>query len=67
MQESHDRKRDAHGRESDATSKATLEDLEKSEKISDSKSEHESDDSEIPSPDGSNDETRRQSDDAGPM
>ena len=50
----------------DATSKETLEDLEKNEKVSDSRSEHESDNSETPSPDGTNDE-RREPDDAGPM
>jgi hypothetical protein len=50
----------------DATSKETLEDLEKSEKVSDSRSEHESDNSETLSPDGTNDK-RREPDDAGPM
>ena len=67
MEESHGRKPDTHRPESDATSKETLEDLEQSEKISDSKSERQSDDSEIPSPDGNPDESRSQSDDAGPM
>lgn len=50
----------------DATSKETLEDLEKNEKVSDSGAGHESDNSETPSPDGTNDE-RREPDDAGPM
>ena len=45
----------------DATSKETLEDLEENEKVTD-----ESDDSTLPSPDGSFDEPKKQSD-ADPM
>ncbi len=67
MQESHDRKPDSAGLESEATSKKTLSDLEKSEKISDSKSEGSPDESQVPSPDGTVDESRNQRDDAGLM
>jgi hypothetical protein len=55
------------GGESDATSKETLDDLEKSEKLPDSKSERTPDESKVPSPDGTIDESREQIDDAGPM
>lgn len=54
-------------RQSEATSKETLEDLQKSWKISDSTSESSSDEAELPAPDGTVDESRKQNNDAGPM
>ncbi|HAF13567.1 MAG TPA: hypothetical protein DHU55_12195 [Blastocatellia bacterium] len=54
-------------RQSDATSKETLADVEKSEKISDSTSESPSDEAELPAPDGTVDDSRKQNNDAGPM
>ena len=63
--QSFERKQDVADSDSDATSKETLEDLEKSVS-SDSEAEQESDNSETPSPDGTDDE-RREPDDAGPM
>ena len=65
-QESFEGKQGVSDSDSDATSKETLEDLEKSEKVSDSGAGHESDNSETPSPDGTNDE-RRERDDAWPI
>lgn len=53
--------------DSDATSKETLADLEKSEKSSDAKSERATGESQMPSPDGILDETRDKDNDAGPM
>jgi hypothetical protein len=66
MQESYDRNATS-GRDADATSKETLEDLEQSEKVSDTNSAEESTDSIAPSPDGSGDESHERADDAGPM
>jgi hypothetical protein len=54
-------------RQSEATSKETLEDLKKSKKISESSNDPSPEDSQVPSPDGTLDEGRKQSDDAGPM
>ena len=53
--------------DSDATSKETLEDLEKKEKSSDSESEVTNRESDIPSPDGVDDEVVRNKNDGGPM
>jgi hypothetical protein len=64
MQESSGRKRETPNRESDATSKDTVADLEENEKSSGAKQgESESD---VHSPDGTFDE-RKELDDAGPM
>lgn len=54
-------------RQSEATSKETLEDLEKSVKVSDSHTKDAAEGSDVPAPDGLPDEGRKQSDDAGPM
>jgi hypothetical protein len=53
--------------DSDATSKDTLADLEKNEQSSNSESEETARESEVPAPDGSNDEPPNKIDDAGPM
>ena len=53
-------------REAEATSKETLEDLERSEEIPDSKLDR-SEKSTGPAPDGTTDERRNERDDAGPM
>jgi hypothetical protein len=65
-QESKDAKQDAASRDSEATSKQTLEDLEETEKISNSTSESPAENSNVPSPDGTLDEPRELKD-AGPM
>ena len=53
--------------DSDATSKETLADLEKNKQSSNSESEGTARESEVPSPDGSDDEVPKKTDDAGPM
>jgi hypothetical protein len=65
-QQSNDSKNDAARPDSEATSKETLEDLEQTEKISDSTSETADDASNVPSPDGLLDEPGELKD-AGPM
>ncbi len=67
-QESNDSTKGPGQQQSEATSKETLEDLEESEKMSDSDSDadHESRSAELPAPDGTPDENRKP-DDAGPM
>jgi hypothetical protein len=65
-QESKDAKQDAARPDSEATSKETLEDLEKTQKISNSTSESSDDRSNVPSPDGLLDEPGELKD-AGPM
>jgi hypothetical protein len=64
MQDSNARKPDEPISGSDATSKETLEDLEESEQ--DSESKDAPSESDVPSPDGVDDESRK-ADDAGPM
>ena len=65
-QQSNDLKHDAARRDSEATSKETLEDLEETEKISNSTSESSESGSDVPSPDGLLDEPGELKD-AGPM
>ena len=64
MRDSDARKTDTET--SDATSKETLEDIQKGEKDSDSESKTAPGDDQVPSPDGVDDESRKP-DDAGPM
>jgi hypothetical protein len=54
-------------RQSEATSKETLSDLEESEKVPDPKPTRGADESSIPSPDGTADEGRQDNDGSGPM
>ena len=67
MQDSKKQRPDNGVVDSDATSKETLADLEKNEQSSNSESEGTARESEVPSPDGSNDEPANKIDDAGPM
>lgn len=53
--------------DSDATSKETLADVEKNEQSSNSGTEGTARESEVPSPDGGDDEIPNKTDDAGPM
>ena len=54
-------------RQSEATSKETLSDLEESEKVSAPRPTREADESSLPSPDGTSDEGRKDNDGSGPM
>jgi len=65
MQDSNTQRPNAPASDSDATSKETLEDLEESEQ--DPEPQDASNESQLPSPDGANDETPNKADDAGPM
>ena len=67
MQDSQKQRPDTGVVDSDATSKETLEDLEKNEQSSDSESEAVAREPEVPSPDGSDDERPNKTNDAGPM
>lgn len=67
MQDSKKQRPDTGVVDADATSKETLADLEKNEQSSNSESEGTARESEVPSPDGSNDEPPNKIDDAGPM
>jgi hypothetical protein len=67
MQDSQKQSPDTGVVDSDATSKEMLKDLEKNEQGSNSDSEGTARESEVPSPDGSNDEPPNKIDDAGPM
>ena len=67
MQDSKKQTPDTGVVDSDATSKKTLADLEKNEQSSNSESEETARESEVPAPDGSNDEPPNKIDDAGPM
>ena len=67
MQDSKKQTPDTGVVDSDATSKETLADLEKNERGSNSESEETARESEVPAPDGSNDEPPNKIDDAGPM
>ena len=67
MQDSKRQRSDAGVIDSDATSKVTLADLEKNEQSSNSESKETARESEVPAPDGSNDEPPNKIDDAGPM
>jgi hypothetical protein len=64
MQDSKKQRPDTAAVDSDATSQETLEDLEESEQ--DSESKDAPSESDVPSPDGVDDESRK-ADDAGPM
>lgn len=65
MQDSNVRRPNEPASDSDATSKETLEDLESSEQ--DTESNDAPSESDVPSPDGVNDETPNKQDHAGPM
>ncbi len=67
MQDSKRQRPDEGATDADATSKATLEDLEENEQSSDSQPKDKSSKSPLISPDGSEDDTGDKTDDAGPM
>ena len=66
MDESKTREADEEPKNADATNKQTLEEIEQTEKVSDDTlSDHAAGESELPSPDGTDDDSKP--DDAGPM
>ena len=65
--EQRDAQRELKERQSEATSKETLSDLEESEKVPDPQSTRSADESSLPSPDGTSDEGRKDNDGSGPM
>jgi hypothetical protein len=67
MQDTKRQRQDEGVVDSDATSKETLADLEKNENSSTSESEGTAGESEVPSPDGGDDERANKTNDAGPM
>ena len=67
MQDSKKQSPDTGVVDSDATSKETLADLEKNERGSNSDSEETARESEVPSPDGAENEVPNNSENAGPM
>ena len=67
MRDTKRQRRDERVVDSDATSKETLADLEKNEKSSNSDSGGTARESEVPSPDGGDDEAPNKTDEVGPM
>jgi len=65
--ERQDDQKELKDRQSEATSKETLNDLEESEKVAAPKPARAADESSLPSPDGTSDEGRKDNDPSGPM
>lgn len=65
--EQQDEQKELKERQSEATSKETLNDLEQSEKVPTPNPSRLADESSLPSPDGTSDEVRKDNDGSGPM
>ena len=64
--ERQEEKENLNERQSEATSKETLSDLEETEKVPTPRPGRQADESNLPSPDGSSDEDRKDNDGSGP-